>query len=78
MEEIQKGNLDRLFERFYRADAARSDQEGHYGLGLAIAKRSLEYMGGSIRALSVAEGAVFEITLPYDCRRFAPEELEEM
>ena len=69
---IREDQVQVIFDRFYKG------ANGNYGLGLAIAKRSLEYMGGSIRALSAAEGAVFEITLPYDCRRFAPEELEEM
>lgn len=69
---IREDQVQVIFDRFYKGD------NGNYGLGLAIAKRSLEYMGGSIRAVSVAAGAVFEITLPDDCRKFAPAELEEI
>ncbi len=61
-----------IFDRFHKG------KDGNHGLGLAIAKRSLEYMGGTIRALSLPTGAVFEMTLPYDCRSFAPEERDEM
>ena len=69
---IREEEVQVIFDRFHKG------ANGNHGLGLAIAKRSLEYMGGSIRAVSVAEGAVFEITLPYDCRSFAPEDPEEM
>ena len=61
-----------IFDRFHKG------KNGNHGLGLAIAKRSLEYMGGTIKAVSLGAGAVFEITLPYDCRSFAPEEQGEM
>ena len=65
---IREEELSVIFDRFHKG------KNGNHGLGLAIAKRSLEYMGGSIRAISMATGAVFEIKLPYDCRSFAPEE----
>lgn len=46
--------LTKLFEPFVRADAARSRSQGGYGLGLAIARRSIQLHGGSV----VAENAV--------------------
>lgn len=61
-----------IFDRFHKG------KNGNHGLGLAIAKRSVEYMGGKIRAFSSPSGAVFEITLPYDCRSFAPDDSVEM
>ena len=61
-----------LFDRFYKGKG------GNHGLGLAIARCSLEYMGGSVRAADTQKGAEFEITLPQDCRSFAPDERTEM
>jgi signal transduction histidine kinase len=48
-------DLNRLFRRFYRGDAARSSRNGHAGLGLYIAKKLVELHGGRIAA-SQAEG----------------------
>ena len=61
-----------IFDRFYKG------ANGNHGLGLAIAKRSVEYMGGRICAISTESGAVFEMILPYDCRSFAPEDSEQL
>lgn len=46
---LQNTELERLFDRFYRADATRAMQEGH-GLGLSIARDILSQSGGNIRA----------------------------
>lgn len=56
------GGTEHLFDRFYKGKG------GNHGLGLAIARCSLEYMGGSVRAADTQKGAEFEITLPQDCR----------
>jgi two-component system phosphate regulon sensor histidine kinase PhoR len=61
---IDAGDLGRVFERFYKADRARSG-EG-LGLGLAIAKHLVQAHGGRIEALSAGagRGATFRFTLP--------------
>jgi signal transduction histidine kinase len=56
---------ERIFERFYRVDAARTPRDGGSGLGLSIAKSLIELHGGSIRVESeLGHGAVFEVTFP--------------
>ena len=49
---LEKGNMDRLFDRFYRTDASRNSETGGFGLGLAVAKAVTEAHGGRIRAYS--------------------------
>lgn len=56
--------LDKVFERFYRADRARTP-DGSYGLGLSIAKSIVELHRGQIRAKALEHGRImFEVTLP--------------
>lgn len=61
---IPKEKLERIFEQFYRLDAARSTTTGGAGLGLAIAKEIVEAHGGSITAKSVDERSVFTVQIP--------------
>lgn len=62
--EIPERELDHIFEKFYRLDAARSSRTGGAGLGLAIAKEIVEFHGGSIRAESDGRQTSFIIALP--------------
>ena len=49
---IPPQQLERIFEKFYRLDSARSSRTGGAGLGLAIAKEIVELHGGNIVASS--------------------------
>lgn len=62
---IPPEHLEHIFERFYRADAARDRDRGGYGLGLSIAKTIADAHGGKLTAASSqAGGTVFTLTLP--------------
>ncbi len=62
---IERKHLDRLFERFYRVDTARSRKLGGTGLGLSIVKHIVQVHDGSIRVESkLGSGTTFIITLP--------------
>lgn len=64
---IAKQHLDRLFDRFYRVDKARSREQGGTGLGLAIAKEIVNAHAGDINIRSeVNVGTEIIITIPID------------
>ncbi|MCI4656636.1 sensor histidine kinase [Cryobacterium zhongshanensis] len=62
---IQEADLDRIFERFFRVDQARSRHTGGTGLGLSIVKHIVQIHGGDIRVWSQpGSGSTFTIRLP--------------
>jgi two-component system phosphate regulon sensor histidine kinase PhoR len=69
---IASAHLPRIFERFYRADAARSREAGGTGLGLAIVKHLVEAHGGTVDAESqLGRGTTIRFLVP------APDDADE-
>jgi two-component system phosphate regulon sensor histidine kinase PhoR len=63
---IEAHHRERIFERFYRVDKARSRELGGTGLGLAIVKHIAHALGGEVSVDSVpGSGSTFRIHLPY-------------
>lgn len=62
---ISEADRERVFERFYRADEARSRRTGGTGLGLSIVKHATQRHGGEVRLWSrPGRGSTFTIRLP--------------
>lgn len=62
---ISEADRERIFERFYRADEARSRRTGGTGLGLSIVKHAVQRHGGEVRLWSrPGRGSTFTIRLP--------------
>ena len=73
---IPAPDLERIFERFYRADKSRDRKSGGTGLGLAIVRHIALAHGGSVQAESWAgEGSVFTIRLPVAGSRLPPDRI---
>ena len=63
-EEIPEEEREKIFDRFYRTDAARSGESGHYGLGLAIARAVVQAHRGEISVTCRNGMTEFQVTLP--------------
>ncbi|MDQ4503845.1 ATP-binding protein [Sinomonas sp. ASV322] len=64
-EGLKSEDQERVFERFYRVDAARSRQTGGTGLGLSIVKHVVENHGGEVTVWSqLGKGSTFTVRLP--------------
>ena len=63
---IPEADLERIFERFYRVDKARSRESGGTGLGLSIVKHLIQRLSGEVSAANRPQGgAVFTVKVPY-------------
>jgi two-component system sensor histidine kinase SenX3 len=70
---IPAGEIDRIFERFYRVDPARHRSTGGTGLGLSIVKHVAASHGGEVRVWSVeGQGSTFTLSLPRRASDAAP------
>jgi signal transduction histidine kinase len=62
---IPDEHRDRIFDRFYRIDSARSRDRGGIGLGLSIVRWAVQANGGQVELhRTTASGSTFRITLP--------------
>jgi two-component system sensor histidine kinase SenX3 len=70
---IPAAEIDRIFERFYRVDYARSRANGGTGLGLAIVKHIAAIHGGDVSVWSqVGQGSTFTIKIPAHLHEAVP------
>jgi two-component system sensor histidine kinase SenX3 len=70
---IAESDRERIFERFYRVDPARSRATGGTGLGLAIVKHVVSNHGGTVRVWSTpGTGSTFTLSLPTSTRPSLP------
>jgi two-component system, OmpR family, sensor histidine kinase SenX3 len=70
---IPRGDLERIFERFYRVDQARSRDTGGTGLGLAIVRHVARAHGGDVTVDSTeGQGSTFRLLLPLDADLASP------
>jgi signal transduction histidine kinase len=60
---IEKGSLDKWFDRFYRTDVSRNSDTGGSGIGLSVVKAIILAHGGVVRAHSDGENVEFTITI---------------
>ena len=68
-EGIEKKDLNRIFERFYRVDKSHSKEVGGTGLGLSIVKHGAACLGAEVQVSSQeGEGSCFTVRFPQQAR----------
>ena len=66
-EHLDKLNTEKIFDRFYRADDARNQKSGGYGIGLSVAKAIIQSLKGSITVQKQSENKLtFVVKLPLE------------
>lgn len=63
-ENLPQGDLNHLFDRFYRADSSRSRESGGYGIGLSVAKAVVKNHKGKISVKAEKNGILFTVKIP--------------
>lgn len=63
-EGISPTDIDKIFDRFYRGDKSRVYKEGNYGLGLSIAKSTVQKLGGEISVQGNSMHTIFIVRIP--------------
>ena len=63
-EPIPEEEKEKIFERFYRIDKSRNRKEKRYGLGLAIAKSTIQKYNGKIEVLYKEHYTIFKVNIP--------------
>lgn len=63
-ESLPQGDLNHLFDRFYRADSSRSRESGGYGIGLSVAKAVVKNHKGKINVKAQEKGILFTVKIP--------------
>ena len=63
-EQIPEDEREKIFERFYRIDKSRNRKEKRYGLGLAIAKSTVQRYNGNIEVLYKDGFTIFRVCIP--------------
>ena len=63
-ESLPQGDLNRLFDRFYRTDSSRSRESGGYGIGLSVAKAVVKNHKGKINVKAQEKGILFTVKIP--------------
>lgn len=63
-ESLPQGDLNRLFDRFYRTDSSRSREIGGYGIGLSVAKAVVKNHKGKISVKAQEKGILFTVKIP--------------
>ena len=64
-EGVPQEHLENIFKPFFRVDKSRDKQPDGFGLGLALARRQIEALSGSLKANNVSSGLQMKIQLPY-------------
>lgn len=73
---VPESDINELFKPFFQVDEARTQQNGGYGIGLAIAERAIHLHNGSIRIANIAKGGL-EVSLQLPVLKPTPKRIDK-